>query len=113
MLKSTGDDGVHPYTKNDSRVTSVGITLRRLHLDELPQLINILKGDMSLVGPRPEQVELADLYTEKLKAYPERLRVRAGLTGLAQVYGRYSIEPQDKLRDDLMYIENQSLLRSR
>lgn len=110
MQKSTGDDGVHPYTKNDRRVTRVGRILRRLHLDELPQLVNILKGDMSLVGPRPEQVELADLYTEKLNEYPERLRVRAGLTGLAQVYGRYSIEPQDKLRDDLLYIEKQSIL---
>ena len=110
MQKSTGDDGVHPYTKNDRRVTRVGRILRRLHLDELPQLVNILKGDMSLVGPRPEQVELADLYTEYLKEYPERLRVRAGLTGLAQVYGRYSIEPPDKLRDDLLYIEKQSIL---
>ena len=110
MRKQPEDGEVHPYTENDSRVTRTGKFLRRTHLDELPQLVNILKGDMSLIGPRPEQVELADLYTTELPEYPERLRVRAGLTGLAQVYGRYSIEPKDKLRADLMYIENQSFL---
>lgn len=110
MEKQSHSSGVHPYTENDSRVTATGAVLRRLHLDELPQLVNILKGDMSLVGPRPEQVELADLYVTELNEYPERLRVRAGLTGLAQVYGKYSIEPDDKLQMDMLYIENQSLL---
>ncbi len=110
MKMNPDDDRVHPYTENDSRITRIGKVLRRYHIDELPQLINIVKGDMSLVGPRPEQVELADLYVKDVADYPERLRVRAGLTGLAQVYGRYSIEPADKLRMDLMYIENQSVL---
>lgn len=110
MKMTPEDNGVYPFTENDSRITHIGGLLRRYHIDELPQLINILKGDMSLVGPRPEQVELADLYSKHVTDYPERLRVRAGLTGLAQVYGRYSIEPADKLRLDLMYIENQSFL---
>ncbi len=110
MKVNPEENGVYPYTENDSRITRAGKFLRRYHIDELPQLINILMGDMSLVGPRPEQVELADLYAKDVIDYPERLRVRAGLTGLAQVYGRYSIEPADKLRMDLMYIENQSIL---
>lgn len=96
--------------ENDSRVTKVGKVLRRFRLDELPQLFNILRGDMSLVGPRPERPELAAEYE---KAYPEfryRLRVKAGLTGYAQVIGTYDTEPVDKLKMDLMYIEQYSFL---
>ena len=110
MTEHAEDGGIYPFTKNDSRVTRVGRILRRFRLDELPQLVNILRGDMSFVGPRPERIELSDLYTSEIREFPERLRVRGGLTGLAQVYGKYNTDPYDKLQMDLMYIENQSLL---
>ena len=96
--------------KNDDRITPVGKIIRKLHLDELPQLINIVKGDMSFVGPRPETPALAREYSEKLPEFPFRLKVKAGLTGYAQVYGRYNTTPSDKLKMDLMYIEKYSFL---
>lgn len=96
--------------KNDDRITPVGKIIRKLHLDELPQLINIIKGDMSFVGPRPETPALAKEYSEKLPEFPFRLKVKAGLTGYAQVYGKYNTTPRDKLKMDLMYIEKYSFL---
>lgn len=96
--------------KNDDRITPVGKIIRKLHLDELPQLINIVKGDMSFVGPRPETPALVKEYSEKLPEFPFRLKVKAGLTGYAQVYGRYNTTPGDKLKMDLMYIEKYSFL---
>ena len=81
-----------------------------LFLDELPELFNILKGDMSLVGPRPEMVENVEKYTEELPEFAYRLRAKAGLTGMAQVYGKYNTSPADKLALDLSYIENYSVL---
>lgn len=96
--------------ENDNRITSIGRFIRKCRLDELPQLINIIKGDMSVVGPRPERPEIAKIYEEKLPEFSLRLQVKAGLTGVAQVYGKYNTTPYDKLQMDLMYIANPSLL---
>ena len=93
----------------DSRITPVGRIIRTVHFDELPQLWNILQGDMSIVGPRPERPEIAAQYEQEMPAFSLRLQVKAGLTGTAQVYGRYNTEPRDKLKMDLMYINNMSL----
>ena len=95
--------------KNDPRVTGIGRFMRRTSIDELPQLFNILKGDMSLVGPRPERPEIAALYSERIPEFDYRLKVKAGLTGYAQVYGKYNTTPYDKLKLDLTYIETYSL----
>ncbi|MBR3446513.1 MAG: sugar transferase [Oscillospiraceae bacterium] len=95
---------------HDSRITKVGKVLRHFRLDELPQLLNIIRGEMSLVGPRPERPELTAEYTEKYPEFPYRLQVKAGLTGYAQVNGTYDTEPIDKLKMDLIYIEQYSLL---
>ena len=99
-----------PAASNDSRITRTGKIIRATRMDETPQLINILKGDMSIVGPRPERVEHVKKYTEKLPEFSYRLRVRGGLTGYAQIYGKYNTSAEDKLKMDLMYIEKQSLL---
>ena len=95
---------------DDPRITKVGKVIRATRLDELPQLLNILKGDMSIVGPRPERKCLADEITRELPEFPYRLKVRGGLTGYAQIFGKYNTSAYDKLRLDLMYIENYSLL---
>lgn len=96
-------------TCDDDRITKVGNLLRKFRIDELPQLINIIKGDMSIVGPRPEMVENVDEYEDKLPEFSYRLRVKAGLTGHAQIAGKYNTSPKDKLVLDLMYIEKYSL----
>lgn len=110
MIVDAEKDGVARLaTKGDSRITKVGKIIRMTRLDELPQLINILKGEMSLVGPRPERPEIMADY---MKDWPEveyRTKVKAGLTGLAQVKGKYNTTPQDKLLFDLLYIERYSL----
>ena len=97
-------------TDNDPRITRVGRIIRPFRIDELPQLLNILKGDMSIVGPRPERRVIADEYCKDIPEFAYRLKVRAGLTGYAQIYGKYNTSAYDKLRLDLMYIENYSLL---
>lgn len=102
--------GARLAMKGDSRVTPIGRVLRNIHFDELPQLFNIIKGDMSLVGPRPERPEIAAEYTKEIPEFPYRLKVKAGLTGYAQVYGKYNTTPYDKLKLDLTYIENYSFL---
>ena len=96
-------------TENDQRVTRVGRLLRASRLDELPQLWNILKGDMSLVGPRPEMLSNVEFYKSSLPTFIYREKVKAGLTGYAQIEGRYNTSPEDKLMLDLMYIENFSI----
>ncbi|MGN0976924.1 MAG: sugar transferase, partial [Faecousia sp.] len=103
-------DGAVLAADRDPRITKVGRVIRACRVDELPQLLNILKGDMSLVGPRPERKVIADEYTKDIPEFPYRLKVRGGLTGYAQIYGKYNTSPYDKLRLDLMYIENYSLL---
>ena len=99
---STGD--------KDDRITPVGHFIRKVRLDELPQLFNILKGDMSIVGPRPERPEIAAEYEKEMPEFRLRLQARAGLTGYAQVYGKYNTTPYDKLQMDLTYIANPSVL---
>ena len=99
---STGD--------KDNRVTAVGKIIRKVRIDELPQLINILKGDMSIVGPRPERPEIAEQYEKELPEFALRLQAKAGLTGYAQVYGKYNTTPYDKLMMDLMYIAKPSFV---
>ena len=97
-------------TEDDPRITKVGKFIRACRLDEFPQLLNILKGDMSIVGPRPERKILADEISKDIPEFAYRLKVRGGLTGYAQIYGKYNTSAYDKLRLDLMYIENYSLL---
>lgn len=94
----------------DPRVTPIGRFMRKVRIDELPQLINILKGDMTIVGPRPERPEIAKQYEETLPEFGLRLQAKAGLTGYAQVYGKYNTTPYNKLEMDLMYIANPSIL---
>lgn len=100
---------ISSVTKDDDRITKAGRWLRRYRIDELPQLINILKGDMSLVGPRPEMMKNVKEYTADLPEFRYRLRMKAGLTGYAQVMGKYNTTSRDKLILDLMYIENFSI----
>lgn len=87
----------------------MGRFIRNIHFDELPQLINVLKGDMSLVGPRPERREFIEAYSLVIPEFSERLKVKGGLTGYAQVYGKYNTEPEDKIKYDLYYIYNHSI----
>ena len=110
MCVDSEKQGARLASKNDSRITPVGKVLRNLHLDELPQLFNVFKGDMSLVGPRPERRVIMDEYEKEIPEFHYRLKVKAGLTGYAQVYGKYNTTPYDKLKLDLFYIENYSLL---
>ena len=111
MVVNAEADGIARLaSKGDSRITPFGRFIRATRLDELPQLINVLIGDMSFVGPRPERPELVE---KNLLRYPEfkyRTKVKAGLTGYAQVYGKYNTTPEDKLRMDLLYIERYSIL---
>lgn len=95
---------------NDPRITKAGRFIRATRLDELPQLLNILRGDMSIVGPRPERKVFADEFQREIPEFAYRLKVRGGLTGYAQIYGKYNTGAYDKLRLDMMYIENYSLL---
>ncbi|MCM1154029.1 MAG: exopolysaccharide biosynthesis polyprenyl glycosylphosphotransferase [Roseburia sp.] len=95
--------------KNDSRITPVGKFIRAVRIDELPQLLNILKGEMSFIGPRPERPEIIAEYMQTMPEFAFRMKVKAGLAGYAQVYGKYNTTPYDKLKLDLTYIENYSV----
>ncbi len=99
-----------PAVDQDPRITKVGRVIRATRIDELPQLFNILKGEMSIVGPRPERVEHVDKYSQEIPEFIYREKVKGGLTGYAQIYGRYNTSAYDKLRLDLMYIEDYSLV---
>lgn len=92
-------------TAHDNRVTKVGKLLRRTALDELPQVINILRGDMSIVGPRSERPEFHERFIREVPGFEKRLGTRPGLTGLAQISGEYDLAPAEKLRFDLIYIQ--------
>ena len=97
--------------ENDDRITPVGRVIRKLRIDELPQLFNILQGSLSIVGPRPERPSIAQQYEKEMPEFRLRLQCKAGLTGYAQVYGKYNTIPYDKLMMDLMYISNPSILQ--
>lgn len=94
--------------KNDPRITKVGRFIRKTRIDEIPQFLNILKGEMSIIGPRPERPTLTMEFNEKIPGFINRLVVKPGLTGYAQVNGGYDISPEDKIKDDLYYIRNRS-----
>lgn len=95
-------------SENDSRITKVGRVMRATAMDELPQLLSILKGDMSFVGPRPERPELVREFNGGIPDYDFRHQVKPGLTGIAQIFGRYDLPPQQKLKYDLLYIKKRS-----
>ena len=111
MIVDAEKDGrPHPAGEKDDRITKVGRVIRACRIDELPQLINILKGEMSIVGPRPERVEHVEKYTQEIPEFSFREKVKGGLTGYAQVYGKYNTTALDKLKLDLMYIMDFSIL---
>ncbi len=110
IVDAEKDGNPHPAEEDDPRITPVGKVLRATRLDELPQLIDILVGNMSLVGPRPERIEHTQQYSEEIPEFQFRLKMRGGLTGYAQLYGKYNTTPYDKLQLDLMYIQNYSFL---
>ena len=109
MRTDAESDGAKKAVNDDERITRVGRFIRACRADELPQLVNVLKGDMSIVGPRPERIENVYEYSNKYPEFELRHKVKAGLTGFAQLYGKYNTSPEDKLHMDLTYIENYSL----
>ena len=110
MVQNAEADGkARLASEDDPRILPIGRLLRATRLDELPQIYNILKGDMSIVGPRPERPELAAELEKEIPEFSFRLQVKAGLTGYAQVYGKYNTTPYDKLKLDLTYIEDYSV----
>ena len=111
MRPNAEDDGVPRLTsKGDDRITPFGRIIRRTRIDELPQMFNVLSGAMSIVGPRPERPEIAKQYEEIYPNFAFRTKVKAGITGFAQIYGRYNTTPEEKLFLDIMYIETFSIL---
>lgn len=111
MIQDAEKDGVARLaSEGDSRILPIGHILRRSRMDELPQLLNILRGDMAFVGPRPERPELAEAILKEIPEFSYRTKVKAGLTGYAQIYGKYNTTSYDKLKLDLTYIRNYSIL---
>jgi lipopolysaccharide/colanic/teichoic acid biosynthesis glycosyltransferase len=109
VLDAERDTGPVMAVRDDKRITAVGRVLRAARIDELPQLINVLRGEMSLVGPRPERPHFVAKFMRRVPGYGMRHAVRPGMTGMAQVCGDYSTAPERKLRYDLMYIRNGSM----
>ncbi len=110
VVNAEAVSGAQLAKENDPRITKVGRVIRKLRIDELPQLFNVLAGDMSFVGPRPERPEFIEKYMEDMPEFSYRMKVRAGITGYAQLYGKYNTRPYDKLKFDLYYMEQYSLL---
>lgn len=111
MITNAEELGISvPASEKDPRITPVGRWLRKTRLDELPQMFDILRGDMSVVGPRPERVEHVQKYSKDIPEFVYRLKVKGGLTGYAQIYGKYNTTAYDKLKLDLMYIQKYSLV---
>ena len=109
-MKVESDKTVRPTEVEDDRVTRMGRFMRGIHFDEFPQFINVLKGEMSVVGPRPERIEHVNLYSDRIEEFKYRHKVKAGITGLAQIYGKYNTTAYDKLKLDLIYIKNYSIV---
>jgi len=109
MYENAEENGAQCAEKDDPRVTKVGRFMRKTRIDELPQLFNILKGDMSIVGPRPERPIFTYQFNKEIPGFINRLKVKPGLTGWAQVNGGYDLTPAEKLEYDLYYIENRSI----
>ncbi|PFI43436.1 UDP-phosphate N-acetylgalactosaminyl-1-phosphate transferase [Bacillus cereus] len=103
-------NGAQWAEKNDPRITKIGMFIRRTRIDELPQFLNILKGDMSIVGPRPERPMFTDEFEREIPGFKKRLLVKPGVTGWAQVNGGYDITPKEKLKLDVYYINNSSII---
>jgi exopolysaccharide biosynthesis polyprenyl glycosylphosphotransferase len=110
MRTDAEKNGPQWAAKNDPRVTRVGKFIRKTRIDELPQLINILRGDMSLIGPRPERPVFTEQFEREIPGFKKRLMVKPGLTGWAQVNGGYDATPAEKWEMDMYYIRNQSFL---
>lgn len=110
MRNNAEINGAQWADKNDKRITGIGKFIRKTRIDELPQLINVFKGEMSFIGPRPERKIFIDEFLKAIPDFNDRLLVKPGLTGWAQVNGGYEITPQEKLELDMYYIENQSFL---
>jgi exopolysaccharide biosynthesis polyprenyl glycosylphosphotransferase len=108
MRTDAEKNGPQWAAKNDPRVTQVGKFIRKTRIDEIPQLINVLRGDMSLIGPRPERPMFTEQFDKEIPGFKKRLAVKPGLTGWAQVNGGYEATPAEKLKMDLYYIRNQS-----
>lgn len=109
MFADAEKNGPKWASENDERITKVGRLIRKIRIDELPQLINILKGDMSFIGPRPERPELIEKFLKDIPDFNDRLLVKPGITGWAQVHGGYSLTPEEKLIYDKYYIKNRGL----
>lgn len=110
MVVDAEKNGAQWADENDKRVTRVGRFLRKTRLDEFPQLVNVLKNEMSIIGPRPERPELTEEFCEYIAGFANRLQVRPGLTGWAQVNGGYDLTPEEKFELDMYYIENRSIM---
>ncbi len=106
MRKDAEKQGAQWAAEHDPRVTKVGAVIRKTRIDELPQLLMVLKGDMSIIGPRPERPVFVQKFNREIQGFSRRLAVKPGLTGLAQVNGGYNISPREKLKYDLKYIHN-------
>ena len=109
MYNDAEKDGHKWAEKKDSRITKVGAIIRKIRIDELPQLINIIKGEMAIIGPRPERPEFIEEFLKEIPDFNDRLAVKPGITGWAQVNGGYELSPKEKLKYDQYYIEHEGL----